>query len=129
MKKIIPLMLILLLLTACSEGKSRVYSEADHTDLEKVLNERNDVQGYTSIMNKDEVIVAIDIGTFKRFQKVKIEEKVKKAIEKEYPDKEVVVTGDRKIKWEIEKIVDKEQKNDELKKSIEKIKLLSKEET
>jgi len=129
MKKLMFVILTLLLLTGCSEVESRVYSEADQTDLEKILNERDDITGYTSVMNKDDILVAIEVGALKRFQKTKIESKLKKAIEKEYPGKEVLVTGDMKIRWEIEKIVDKKQKDEELTKSIEKLKSLSKEET
>ncbi len=129
MKKLMFVILALLLLTGCSEVENRVYSEADQTGLEKILNERDDITGYTSVMNKDDILVAIEVGTFKRFQKTKIESKLKKEIEKEYPGKEVLVTGDMKIRWEIEKIVDKKQKNEELTDSIEKIKSLSKEET
>ena len=129
MKKLVFVICALLFLTGCSEVENRIYSETDQTELEQILNKRDDITGYTSVMNKDDILVAIEVGTFKRFQKTKIESKIKKAIEKEYPDKEVVVTGDMKIRWEIEKIVDKKQKNEELTESMEKIKSLSKEET
>ena len=65
----------------------------------------------------------------KRFSKAKIEENIKKELEKEYPDKNVIVIDDLKIKWEIEKIIEKEHESKELTKSIEKILALSKEET
>ena len=129
MRKIVYILLLSLLLTACSSSKDQVYSDRDTSKLEQVLKEQDKIAGYQSVIDNNDVVVAIDIPRFKRFQKVKIEKKVKKAIEKEFPDKEVIVTGDIKIKWEIEKIVEKKKKNDELKKSISDIKSLSKEET
>ena len=129
MRKIVYILLLSLLLTACSSSKDQVYSDRDTSKLEQVLKEQDKIAGYQSVIDNNDVVVAIDIPRLKRFQKVKIEDEVKKAIEKEFPDKEVIVTGDIKIKWEIEKIVDKKKKNDELKKSISDIKSLSKEET
>ncbi|MCM3358953.1 MULTISPECIES: YhcN/YlaJ family sporulation lipoprotein [unclassified Psychrobacillus] len=129
MRKIVYILLLSLLLTACSSPKDQVYSDRDTSKLEQVLKVQDKIAGYQSVIDNNDVVVAIDIPRFKRFQKVKIEDEVKKAIEKEFPDKEVIVTGDIKIKWEIEKIVEKKKKNDELKKSINDIKSLSKEET
>ena len=129
MRKIVYILLLSLLLTACSSSKDQVYSDRDTSKLEQVLKEQDKIAGYQSVIDNNDVVVAIDIPRFKRFQKVKIEDEVKKAIEKEFPDKEVIVTGDIKIKWEIEKIVDKKKVNDDLKKSISDIKSLSKEET
>ena len=129
MRKIVYILLLSLLLTACSSSKDQVYSDRDTSKLEQVLKEQDKIAGYQSVIDNNDVVVAIDIPRFKRFQKVKIEDEVKKAIEKEFPDKEVIVTGDIKIKWEIEKIMDQKKKNDELKKSISDIKSLSKEET
>ena len=129
MRKIVYILLLSLLLTACSSSKDQVYSDRDTSKLEQVLKEQDKIAGYQSVIDNNDVVVAIDIPRFKSFQKVKIEKKKKKAIEEEFPDKEVIVTGDIKIKWEIEKIVDKKKKNDELKKSISDIKSLSKEET
>lgn len=123
------ILLLSLLLTACSSPKDQVYSDRDTSKLEEVLKKQDKIVGYQSVLDNNDVVVAIDIPRFKRFQKVKIEDEVKKAIEKEFPDKEVIVTGDIKIKWEIEKIVDKKKVNDDLKKSISDIKSLSKEET
>ena len=129
MLKIVYVLLFALVLSACSNPKDQVYSDRDTTKLEQVLKKQDKITGYQSVLDNNDVVVAIDIPRFKRFQKVKIEDEVKKAIEKEFPDKEVIVTGDIKIKWEIEKIVDKKKVNDELKKSISDIKSLSKEET
>lgn len=129
MLKIVYVLLFALVLSACSNPKDQVYSDRDTTKLEQVLKKQDKITGYQSVLDNNDVVVAIDIPRFKRFQKVKIEDEVKKAIEKEFPDKEVIVTGDIKIKWEIEKIVDKKKVNDDLKKSISDIKSLSKEET
>ena len=53
-------------------------------------------------------MLSIEIPTMKRFSKEKIEEKITKELENEYPNKEVIVIDDLKIKWEIEKIIEKD---------------------
>ncbi|MER2236961.1 MAG: hypothetical protein ABS892_02705, partial [Psychrobacillus sp.] len=94
MRKIVYILLLSLLLTACSSPKDQVYSDRDTSKLEQVLKVQDKIAGYQSVIDNNDVVVAIDIPRFKRFQKVKIEDEVKKAIEKEFPDKEVIVTGD-----------------------------------
>ncbi|MFJ8066487.1 hypothetical protein ACIQYS_17960 [Psychrobacillus sp. NPDC096426] len=130
MKKIMHVFLVLLLLTACSnERDEAIYSTADSGQLEELLNKQNTINGYKSVLEEKDIIVAIDIKRMKRFNKEKIEKNLKKEIEEKFPDKEILVTGDLKIRWELEKVMDKQLKAEELSKKIEQIKSLSKEET
>lgn len=130
MKKISIVLLLILFLTACSNDRDKaVYPSDDSKQIEEVLNKQDAIKGYKSVINQNDVLVAIDIKRLNRFQKKKIEKKVTKQLEKSFPDKEVIVTGDLKIRWEIDAIINKQLKNKELTDSIEKIKSLSKEET
>lgn len=130
MKKMICVSLVLLLLTACSNEKDEaIYPEVDTQQLQQILNKQDTINGYKTVVSEKDVLIAIDIKRMKRFKKEKIEKKIKKQIEEKLPDKEIIVTGDLKIRWELEKIMDKKLKENELTKKIEEIKSLSKEET
>lgn len=130
MKKIIYVFLVLLLLTACSnERDEAIYPVVDSQGLEQILNKQDTINGYTSISNEEDILVAIDIKRMKRFNKEKIEENLKKEIEEKFPDKEILVSGDLKLRWEIEKVIDEQLESEKLTKTIEEIKSLSKEET
>ena len=93
------------------------------------MQKQDSIHGYKGVINEEDILVAIYINRFDRFNKTKIEEKITKQIEKKFPEKKVLVTGDQKIIWEVESIIDKKLKEEDLRKSIEKIKSLSKEET
>ncbi|MEK4484896.1 hypothetical protein MHH81_04765 [Psychrobacillus sp. FSL H8-0484] len=131
MKKVMYVVLLFLFITACSntEEKENIYSESDSTQLEQVLKKQESINGFKSVMDKNDLLVALDIKRMKRFQMEKITTKITKELEEKFPNKEVMVTGDLKIKWEIEKVIDQQLKEDKLVEAIEKIKSLSKEET
>lgn len=130
MNKIMYVFPVLLLLTACSNERSAaIYPAAKSSELEQILNKQDTINGYTSVMDDADILVAIDIKRMKRFHKEKIEENLKKQIEESFPDKEILVSGDLKLRWEMEKIVDEQLQPDKLTETIEEIKSLSKEET
>ncbi|MFF2752264.1 hypothetical protein ACFVR1_00730 [Psychrobacillus sp. NPDC058041] len=130
MKKIVWWSIPFVLLTACSNNVAQeIYPENDVPEIVQVLNENKSINGYKSITDKNDVIVAIDIRRMSRFSKDKIEKKIKKQLEEKFPEKEVLVTGDLKIRWEVEKIIKENMQTDKLKKSIDQIKSLSKEAT
>jgi len=130
MKKSVIVFLMVLLLGACSNEKEKVIFPSDNsTSLKPIMQKQDSIYGYKSVINEEDILVAIYINRFDRFNKTKIEKKITKQIEKQFPEKKVLVTGDQKIMWEVESIIEKKLKQKELKKSIEKIKLLSKEET
>ena len=85
-----------------------IYPEADSGQLEQILNKQNTINGYKSVLNKDDILVAIDINRMKRFNKEKIEKKLTKEIEEKFPDKKILVSGDLKIRWELEKVIEKQ---------------------
>lgn len=130
MKKIFYILALFLLLAACSNKEEHaIYSEQYSAEIEQVLNGNKQIKGYKSITDNNDILVAIDIRRWSRFNREKIEKKITKQLEDKLPDKEVLVTGDLKIRWEIEKIIREEKQNEDLKKSVDQIKSLSKEET
>jgi metal-sulfur cluster biosynthetic enzyme len=106
-----------------------IYPKNDVPEIVQVLNDNKSINGYKSITDKNDVIVAIDIRRMNRFSTEKIENKIKKQLEEKFPEKDVLVTGDLKIRWEVEKIIKEKMQTDKLKKSIDQIKSLSKEAT
>lgn len=130
MKKSVIVFLMVLLLGACSSEQEKVIFPTDNsTSLKPIMQKQDSIHGYKGVINEEDILVAIYINRFDRFNKTKIEEKITKQIEKKFPEKKVLVTGDQKIIWEVESIIDKKLKEEDLRKSIEKIKSLSKEET
>jgi len=130
MKKTVIVLLMILSLSACSNEQENIVFPTDKsTALKPIMQKQDSIYGYKSVINEEDILVAISINRFDRFNKTKIEEKITKQIEKQFPEKKVLVTGDQKIMWEVNTIIEKKLKEKELKKSIEKIKLLSKEET
>lgn len=130
MKKLMYVILIFLVMTACSNVEKDVsYPDSSTAQLEQVLKKQEAIHGYKSVMNNGDLLVAVDIKRMKRFQKEKIEKNISKKLEEQFPDREVLVTSDIKVKWEIEKIIEKQLEKQELTDSIEQIKSLSKEET
>ncbi|WP_313891494.1 YhcN/YlaJ family sporulation lipoprotein [Psychrobacillus sp.] len=133
MKKKLYVLVMFLLLTGCSDASKDTVYDAKQTkeaqEVESELDNYSDVMAYTSVLEGNDVIVSIDIQRLKRFNKEKIENKVKKYLEEKLPGKEIIVTADIKIKWELAKIIDHQLQGEELNQAIENIKSLSKEET
>ena len=130
MKKSVIVFLMVLLLGACSNEKEKVIFPSDNsTSLKPIMQKQDSIYGYKSVINEEDILVAIYINRFDRFNKTKIEKKITKQIEKQFPEKKELVTGDQKIMWEVEGVIEKKLKQKELNKSNDKIKLVSKEET
>lgn len=98
---------------------------------EKIAKDFKEVKGAIAYDTEDELVVAFHVTQYQKFFTEKIEKKVKKALEKEFPDENVVVSHDLKIRLEIERLRrDVEQKGmseKELEKRIEKMKMLREE--
>lgn len=133
------------LLVACGQGevKERVEDTVMRTSneqkeksdkeerAEKIAKDFKEVKGAVAYDTEDELVVAFHVTQYQKFFTEQIEKKVKKALEKEFPDEKVVVSHDLKIRLEIERLRrDVEQKDiseKELEKRIEKMKKLREE--
>lgn len=95
--------------------------------------DKDEVTDVKGVNTENELLLAIKVGQFERFQIKSIEEKVKSDLEKKYPNKTVDVSTDQKIIWELGTLEDKLQKDKikmkELKEDMKRIKDLMKEKT
>ncbi|QFT88431.1 Sporulation lipoprotein YhcN/YlaJ [Bacillus sp. THAF10] len=98
---------------------------------EEIAKDFKEVKGAVAFDTEDELVVAFHVTQYQKFFTEKIEKKVKKALEKEFPDENVVVSHDMKMRLEIERLRrDIEQKvvpKKELEKRIDKMKTLREE--
>jgi Sporulation lipoprotein YhcN/YlaJ (Spore_YhcN_YlaJ) len=106
-------------------------SVANHAK-EKMIT-KDEITDVRSVNTDKELLAAIKVENFNRFRLKKIEKAVKSDLEKMYPNHKVVVSADKKMFWELEKIEQRLQKNNtnkkSLKKDLKKLESLLKEQT
>ena len=94
---------------------------------------KDEITDVMAVNTDKELLVAIKVENFNRFRLKTIEKTVKSDLEKIYPNHKVVVSSDKKMFWELEKIEQRLQKNNtnkkSLKKDLKKLKSLIKEKT
>jgi|GEM_PF-6035531 len=99
----------------------------------EILKETDDLTAVKAVNTSDKLVVAIDIYHLQRLRLKKIEEKVNKQLEKEFPKSEVTLSTDKKVFLELDKLEIKLQSDslskDKLAKKLNKIIELSNEET
>jgi hypothetical protein len=106
-------------------------SVANHAK-EKMIT-KDEITDVRSVNTDKELLAAIKVENFNRFRLKRIEKTVKSDLEKMYPEHKVVVSADKKMFWELEKIEQRLQKNNtnkkSLKKDLKKLESLLKEQT
>jgi Sporulation lipoprotein YhcN/YlaJ (Spore_YhcN_YlaJ) len=156
MKDITKLKILLLLLTViglgsgCNENQNQLgdnnkdlsisqvhtsrpidQSVANHAK-EKMIT-KDEISDVKAVNTDKELLAAIKVENFNRFRLKKIEKAIKSDLEKMYPNHKVVVSADKKMFWELEKIEQRLQKNNtnkkSLKKDLKKLESLLKEQT
>ncbi|MCM3126085.1 MULTISPECIES: YhcN/YlaJ family sporulation lipoprotein [unclassified Mesobacillus] len=94
---------------------------------------KEEISDVKAVNTDKELFTAIKVDNFNRFRLKKIEKEVKSVIEKMYPNLKVIVSSDKKMFWELEKLEQKLQKDNanmkDLKKDFNNIKKLMKEQT
>ncbi|PIC81987.1 hypothetical protein CSV71_06485 [Sporosarcina sp. P21c] len=130
MKKLSLLLLIVGLLTGCSEKGTDIKNTTsyDERSIEKVLMNNEHVKLAKVLLYEDELLAGIRVNTFSRFQKKTIAGKIQKKLEREYPDLKITVSADSKILMETEKLINKKSEKN-YRKKIDKIKSIEKEQT
>ncbi|PIC96996.1 hypothetical protein CSV69_01965 [Sporosarcina sp. P26b] len=130
MKKLSILLIILGLLTGCSEKGTYIKNTTsqDEHSVEEVIMSNEHVKLAKVLLFEDELLVGIRVNTFSRFKKKKIATDIQKKLEKEYPDMKITVSADSKILMETEKLIRKKGEKD-YRKKIDKIKSIEKEQT
>ena len=106
--------------SVANQAKENIITEEEISDVKAVNTDK-------------ELLVAIKVKQFDRFQLKKIEKKVKSDLEKMYPDYKILVSTDQKMYFELDKLEQKLQKDNtsmkKLEKDIKKIKSLMKEQS
>lgn len=144
-KLVTSVLLIISLLSACGGGEVQERVEDTVTQTSSKQKEKSDkeqkaeeiaknlkeVKGAIAYDSEDHLLVAFHVIQSQKFFTEQIEKKVKKALEKEFPDEKVIVSHDLKIRLEIERLrrdIDRNKMSeDEIKKRLEKIEDLRKE--
>ncbi|MEM5593118.1 YhcN/YlaJ family sporulation lipoprotein [Niallia circulans] len=76
---------------------------------EKIIT-KEEISDVKAVNTDKELFVAIKVDNFDRFRLKSIEKTVKSDLEKMYPNHKVVVSTDKKMFWELEKIEQRLQK-------------------
>lgn len=118
-------------LTACSSDQQiEIYtqSEEEKQSLEDTLKNTEGIVAGTAIFVEDELLVAIQVNPWLGFKERKVEKKLQKELEEQYPNLNVLVSTDYKLFWESNQLLD-EEKKEKLGEEVKKLKDLAKEET
>jgi len=99
----------------------------------EIVSRYEEIAGVRAVNYDNQLIVAIDVDHLERFNLKKIEKELREKINESFSDMIVTLSTDRKILIELEKIEKEIQaksiSKEELKKQIEHLKKLSKEQT
>lgn len=87
---------------------------------ESLKNSFSQIKDVVAVEGGDHLLIAYQLAHFDRFRSKEIEGKVQKALEKKFPNYDVILSGDLKIFWETQKLA-KNEKNLSEKKMKEKI--------
>jgi len=134
MKKLMTISCVLLLLSACS-GKPQIqtyHAKDDKQEIETFKNAFKDGENLdeaSGVFFDHQLVVSLQVKPFSKLRKEKITKSFEKEMKTLFPDHEVFVSSDLKITWELNKIIEKKPNEDELKKDLDEIQSLAKEET
>ena len=129
-RKIGHLLIAAVLLSGCSENGFRIDNSSDQNveKAEEVFKSDKRLTSAVTVFHENDVIAGVTLKTFSRFNKKKIENELKRKLEKLYPDLDITVSADSKIWMETKKLTKLDSKKKKGKK-IKELKSLIKEET
>lgn len=144
-RKITLLLLFIIFLVGCNHNESSYSDNPNITHLstdsdqeiavqaKELLTDKNDIETVHAVNTKDTLLVTIEIPHHERFSLRQKTKTYQKELEQVFPDFTVELSTDKKIILETADLEEKMTKNtlteDEIKKQIEKIIHLSKEQT
>lgn len=101
--------------------------------IKQTLSNYEELRSIKAVNTSKKVIIAIQVKQMKRFQLTKIKNKIKKNLEKKFPNMDIVISTDSKIILELEQLEQNIQTGsftkEKLNKKVEQIIKLTKEET
>lgn len=123
-----------ILLTGCSNHPSLEFYHVNQDQnevakLKDILENEKSTNESLGVISDSELVVAVQVQPLLKFQKKKIEKRLKKKIKEDFPGYKVFVSSDLKIMWELEDLVEKDPNDKTFQKKLNKIKALAKEET
>lgn len=125
-------LVLILLLSGCirTENVVQVHNDtgADDEKIEEVIVTNSSLISAVAIFHDKDLVTALNLKTFSRFKKEKIEEEVKKDLEKQYPEYKVTVSADHKILRETTKLLHEEE-GEKVAEKLKELKSLLEEET
>ncbi len=126
------ILLLILLLSACTGAETTIQihndTEADARKIEEVILANPKLLQAVAVFHNQDLISGLNLKTFSRFNKEKIEKDIRSALEDKYPELDVTVSADLKIFRETTKLLEEDDK-EKLTKQLEKLKKLLREET
>lgn len=73
----------------------------------EVLSQREELTAINAVSSSKDIIIAIEVYHLKRFQLKKIKNKIQKEMDKEFPNLDVMVSTDKKIVLELNRLEQK----------------------
>ncbi|GGP14584.1 hypothetical protein [Oceanobacillus neutriphilus] len=144
-RKITLLVLFIIFLTGCNHNESSYSDDPNITHLstssnqeaavqaKELLTDRDDIEAVHAVNTKDTLLVTIEIPHHERFSLKEKTKTYQKELKQTFPNFTIELSTDKKIIIEITELEEKITKNalteDEIKKQMEKIIHLSKEQT
>ena len=128
------LICILLLLVGCSE-EQRLKVLNNESDAEKgeqilkLIEDEDKIEKANIVSLKDEWLVSVQMKQWKKFNKKEFESSFKKDLEKIIPSKQLIFSTDYKLFHESEKLIEEKYDSKRLKKELDELRKLMKEET
>ena len=134
MKKLWFISLVLFGVTGCSEefNVSTYHVDDDQQEVEKlkeVFTDNTNLSEAAAVFFDHQLVVSLQVEQMSKFKKEKIKKSIEKEVKSLFPDHDVFVSSDLKITWELKKIIEEQPTMDELKKDLNKLQALAKEQT
>lgn len=128
------LICLLFLLVGCSEEQElKVFNEEVDTEkseqILKLIEDEEKIEKANIVSAKDEWLVAVQLKQWKKLDKKKFESSFKKELEKIIPSDQLIFSTDFKLYHESKKLIKEKYDNKRLKKELDELKKLIKEET
>lgn len=128
------LICLLFLLVGCSEEQElKVFNKEVDTEkneqILKLIEDEEKIEKANIVSVKDEWLVAVQLKQWKKFNKKKFESSFKKELEKIIPSDQLIFSTDFKLYHESKKLIKEKYDNKRLKKELDQLKKLMKEET
>ncbi|GAB2555072.1 YhcN/YlaJ family sporulation lipoprotein [Gracilibacillus alcaliphilus] len=113
------------------DGVTMLHSESNPDkqagSVQAYLDNEEDITDYKAVQVDDQLFIAIEASAMKQAVEQKLEKKIEKKLQEITQLSEIVVTSDQKFMIELSKLEQQDLSKQELKKELDKLRKLSKE--